>query len=165
MSALRLDLALGALALSMAALAVRRSQDVVSLPRVPAPVMGRAPDVPAPADGDSLDTFVAAIADHDPFRLSNQPSSVPFTVVPVASAGVAGLPAPPVVARPRLVLKAIIGGPPWQAVIDGIPGAGADAVVSTGGTFDKLRVTSVTAEAAVVQGPDTTWTLTLRSRP
>src|SRR5262245_8094002 len=57
---------------------------------------------------------------NDPFRLANAPSSVRFDpaaeAIGVASAST--MPQP----RPVLVLKAIVGGPPWQAVIDGIPG-------------------------------------------
>jgi hypothetical protein len=62
------------------------------------------------------------------------------------------------------VLKAIIGGPPWQAVIDGIPGQPPGTIAGTGARFDKLVVRSVTRDTVVVQGPDTTWSLGFKGR-
>ena len=54
-----------------------------------------------------------------------------------------------------------MGGPPWQAVIDGIPGLPAGTVVRSGNVFDKLTIRSVTRDSVFVQTPDTAWFLTL----
>src|SRR6478735_2964269 len=72
-------------------------------------------------------------------------------------------PAVPLI-RPTLVLKAIIGGPPWQAVIDGIPGQPPGTIAGPGARFDRLVVRSVTRDTVVVQGPDTTWSLAFKGR-
>ena len=95
---------------------------------------------------------------NDPFRLANEPASVRFD--PSADGEAVG-PVVPVM-RPTLVLKAIIGGPPWQAVIDGIPGQPPGTIATPGTRFDKLVIRSVTRDAVVVQSPDTTWSLVFK---
>ena len=107
-----------------------------------------------------LDDAEDAIVANDPFRLANEPASVRFDP---SAEGESVSPAVPVV-RPTLVLKAIIGGPPWQAVIDGIPGQPPGTIATPGARFDKLVVRSVTRDAVVVQGPDTTWSLAFKGR-
>ncbi|MDB4878329.1 MAG: hypothetical protein JWM41_4775 [Gemmatimonadetes bacterium] len=72
--------------------------------------------------------------------------------------------APPRV-RPVMTLKAIVGGPPWQAVVDGIPGQPPGVLVRQGTTLDKLAIRSVTRDSVVIQGPDTTWVLGFGRRP
>jgi len=117
----------------------------------------------------SLDTLRAVLEEaenltvsNDPFRLANAPASVRYDP---KSDGVAAAPAaaPPV--RPNLMLKAIVGGPPWQAVVDGIPGQPAGTIIRAGATFDKLIARAVTRDSVVIQGPDTTWVLSFRRRP
>jgi hypothetical protein len=114
---------------------------------------------PVPNDSVLADAEDATVS-NDPFRLANEPASVRF------DPAVEGETASPVVAlvRPTLVLKAIIGGPPWQAVIDGIPGQPPGTIAGPGARFDKLVVRSVTRDTVVVQGPDTTWSLAFKGR-
>ncbi|MDB4878547.1 MAG: hypothetical protein JWM41_4993 [Gemmatimonadetes bacterium] len=64
-----------------------------------------------------------------------------------------------------MTLKAIVGGPPWEAIVDGIPGQPPGTVVRSGSTLDKLAVRSVTRDSVVIQGPDTTWVLSFRRHP
>ncbi|MGH7620563.1 MAG: hypothetical protein ACREPM_25385, partial [Gemmatimonadaceae bacterium] len=113
-------------------------------------------------DDDSLAAAEDAIVTNDPFRLSNSPPAVRYD--PAAdgpgAAVLALLPQP----RPVLVLKAIVGGPPWQAVIDGLPGQPAGTVARAGSTYDRLVVRSVTRDSVVVQGADTLWVLSFRAR-
>ncbi len=98
---------------------------------------------------------------NDPFRLSNSPPDVDASVRSNNAK-----PSPARAPRPVLVLKAITGGPPWQAIVAGIPGQSGDALVAPGGTFGALTVQSITRDAVVVRAPDTTWTLSLkRSAP
>jgi hypothetical protein len=78
----------------------------------------------APASvNDSLDDSLAEAEEmtvtNDPFRLANVPAAVRFDPNNEANAGASIAVSPP--ARPVMTLKAIVGGPPWQAVIDGIP--------------------------------------------
>jgi len=112
------------------------------------------------ADDDSLGEAAANAVANDPFRLVNRPTGVRYDA---KTEGGAGAPAPfvPPPVRPMLVLKAIVGGPPWQAVVDGIPGQQPGSIVRTGDTFDKLTVRNVGRDTVVIQAPDTIWKLTL----
>lgn len=119
--------------------------------------------VPAAPLDDSLTDSEDLIATNDPFRLSNTAPTVRYDPAAdgVASAtNSVAAPAP----RPLLVLKAIVGGPPWRAVIDGIPGQPAGAIVEQGNKFDKLVVRIVSRDSVIVQGPDTSWVLNFRKR-
>lgn len=119
---------------------------------------------PAQSTLDSvLDDAADALVANDPFRLANRPASVRYD--PVLDGGIAAQPAPVVAAaRPVMTLKAIVGGPPWQAVVDGIPGQPAGTLVRAGNAFDKLVIRDVSRDSVVIQGPDTSWVLSFRSR-
>jgi hypothetical protein len=99
------------------------------------------------------------IISNDPFRLSNTPSSIRYS----PSSDNVGLSASAPL-RPNLTLKAIVGGPPWQAIVDGIPGQPQGTLVRAGNAFDKLIARAVTRDSVVIQGPDTTWVLSFRRR-
>ena len=109
---------------------------------------------------DSVADAARTVVESDPFRLSNAPASVAYS--PAQDGGL-GAPATPVVVRvrPTLSLKGIIGGPPWQAIVDGIPGQPLGAIVRPGMAFDKLVIRSISRDTVLVQGPDTSWKLTL----
>jgi len=116
---------------------------------------------------DSLEATLAEAEDitttNDPFRLANAPASVRFNPANEnGGAASAAAVAPPV--RPNMTLKAIVGGPPWQAIVDGIPGQPQGTVVRTGNAFDRLVARAVTRDSVVIQGPDTTWVLSFRRR-
>lgn len=112
-----------------------------------------------PFSPDSLENAAHLTVVNDPFRLANAPSSVSFASTLVPSSGPV-VPPPPRV-RPKLVVRAIIGGPPWSAVLDGIPGQQPGLVVSPGATYDQLHVKAIGRDTVVVVGPDTTWNLTM----
>jgi hypothetical protein len=101
---------------------------------------------------------------NDPFRLSNTPPDVRYEP---AAEGVPGAPRPyvPPPVRPAFSLKAIVGGPPWNAVVDGIPGQPSGTVVRQGAQYERLIVRSVTRDSVIIQGPDTTWVLRFGGRP
>jgi hypothetical protein len=116
---------------------------------------------------DSLEAALAEAEDvtttNDPFRLANAPASVRFNPNNEnGGTGPVAVVAPPV--RPNMTLKAIVGGPPWQAIVDGIPGQPQGTVVRAGNAFDKLVARAVTRDSVVIQGPDTTWVLSFRRR-
>lgn len=100
---------------------------------------------------------------NDPFRLSNTPPDVRFDV----NEGMPGTPRPyvPPPVRPSFSLKAIVGGPPWHAVVDGIPGQPAGTVVRQGAQYEKLVVRLVTRDSVIIQGSDTSWVLRFGGRP
>lgn len=108
---------------------------------------------------DTLDAAAHLTVRTDPFRLSNTPASVSFASTLVAPQP--GAPPPPPKIRPTLVVRAIIGGPPWSAVVDGIPGQPAGLVISPGATYDKLHISAIGRDTVIIAGPDTTWKLTM----
>jgi hypothetical protein len=95
---------------------------------------------------------------NDPFRLSNTPPSVNSA----ARSNAPRPPAPSRVPHVTLVLKAITGGPPWQAIIAGLPGQGGDALVRPGATFGEFMVQSIGRDTVIVSTVDTTLTLALK---
>jgi hypothetical protein len=60
------------------------------------------------------------------------------------------------------VLRGIIGGPPWSAILEGIPGREGSVVLRRGDTIAALRVRAVRRDTVVVEGADTTWRLTVK---
>jgi hypothetical protein len=106
---------------------------------------------------DSLVEAAGTTVTNDPFRIANHPAAVRFSV-----RNQSGAAPPPPALRPTMTVQAIIGGPPWQAIVDGIPGEQPGTIVQTGSKFDKLVVRSVDRDAVTVQGPDTTWKLPLK---
>jgi len=113
---------------------------------------------------DSLEDVLAESEEltvtNDPFRLANAPASVRYNPAFDNVAGSVAAAAPPL--RPNMTLKAIVGGPPWQAIVDGIPGQPQGTLVRAGAAYDKLVARAVTRDSVVIQGPDTTWVLSFR---
>lgn len=112
---------------------------------------------------ERLDSARSSLVDNDMFRLANAPASVrydPASDGPAISGSSAPVAPPPF--RPAMTLKAIVGGPPWQAIIDGLPGQPPGTIARTGSTFDRLTVRAVTRDSVIVQGPDTSWVLAFR---
>jgi len=99
------------------------------------------------------------VAKTDPFRLDRRPTDVPFGTQAAASTP----PAPgPNAAGPNLSLSGIVGGPPWVALLDGIPGHEGSALMRVGDTLGGIKVRAVTATTATISGFDTTWKLTVK---
>ena len=115
-----------------------------------------------PPDGKQLRDAADLIASNDPFRLTNTPALVRYDPRAVGTVPATSIAAPPI--RPVMTLKAIVGGPPWQAIVDGLPGQPPGTVVRAGNAFDKLVARAVTRDSVVIQGPDTTWVLSFRRR-
>ncbi len=95
----------------------------------------------------------------DPFRISNRPSAVRHGQAPLPER-------PPAAAyRPQLLLKAIVGGPPWTAIIGGVPGQRGDVILAVGEQADSLRVRAIDRQSVTLVGPDTVWILRLPQGP
>ena len=116
----------------------------------------RAPAVVIRTDPDTLDAWESEIVDGDLFRASRAPSPVAF-----GSTTEGATPQAPRPLRPLLSVTGIIG-PPWEAVIEGVPGKEAGVVVRRGDRHGELHVQSVRRDSVVIQGADTTWRLTMR---
>ena len=108
--------------------------------------------------GEVLDSAVELVVANNPFRLSRRPSAVPFGSERMAGAVVE----PPREPRPQLVLAGIVGGPPWVALLDGVPGRQGSVAVRQGDTVNALFIKEITRQGAVVTGSDTLWVLSLR---
>jgi hypothetical protein len=109
-----------------------------------------------PSD-DSLDALAQSVIDRDPFRIARAPASLPY------AQGSSEAPPTPAV-RPNFVLRGIIG-PPWMAILDGIPGAPSGSVVQSGATFERIVIKRITRDSVVIQGADTTWRLAIFRGP
>jgi len=127
-----------------AALGAARGAVVTRLPRVTV------------FDGDTLAAAATGTVLHDVFRTGRHPSPVPFSVT-VSGVSPTQPAAPPV----RLVLRGTIGGPPWRAVLSGVPGHGGTVIVGPGDTLGGVSVRMVTRSGATVRAQDSTWVLTL----
>ena len=111
--------------------------------------------MPGPTSSE-LAVLASRVVERDPFRLERGPAGVAFgsaPLVPVASA--------PSTPRPTLLLSGVFG-PPWQAVLEGIPGRQGSVVVRVGDAFGDLRIRSIRRDTVVVQSADTTLKLTVR---
>ena len=112
----------------------------------------------AQPDTNDLDAAVEEVIMRNPFRLSRRPSGVPFG----SEAQLTPQPAPAAPPRPRLVLAGLVGGPPWVALLEGIPGRDGPVAVRQGDTLAGLSIRDVTRDGAVIADLDTLWRLTLK---
>jgi hypothetical protein len=124
-----------------------------------------------------------AVARGNPFRLDRSPA--PLGSSPPGQLGLgmmvrtgyppypppAGMPSPgaypaytpPGIPRQGGALRVTgISGPPWEALIEGIPGKQGAVVVRAGDRVEDLRIRSISSELVVVQGQDTTWRLQIK---
>ena len=109
----------------------------------------------APPDTTGLGAAAAMLRDHDPFRVERKPTKLRFNPWEPAAAAVPAR-APQ---RPALGLMGLVGGPPWNALIQGIPGREAGVVLSVGDSVSGVRLDRIHGDTAFVSGLDTTWTL------
>lgn len=108
------------------------------------------------SDAESVDAWTQRVAERDPFRLEHRPPSIRYGGSSVSQIPVTHP------ARPSLSLVGTLGGPPWQAVVDGIPAQPTGAVVREGQRLGELMVIRVSRDTVIIEGADTTWVLTLR---
>jgi hypothetical protein len=65
---------------------------------------------------------------------------------------------------PDVRVSAIVGGPPWQAVLQGVPGFPTDVVVRRGDRLVDLSIGAITGTSVRLVSPDTSWLATLPTR-
>ena len=104
-----------------------------------------------------IDDAAVSLVATDPFRAARQPS--PIAYQPELEGAP---PPPPRAARPALSVCGIMGGPPWSAVLEGVPGRDGGAVIHAGDTLGGLSVRAVKHDTVVITGADTTWRLAVR---
>lgn len=108
---------------------------------------------------DSLAALLEIAVQRNPFRASRTPSRVELLD------GEAPATRSEVNARPVLRLVGIVGGPPWSALLEGIPGRDGTALVAASDTAGGLLITAVDSVQVRVVGRDTVWVLTLDRGP
>lgn len=104
---------------------------------------------------DSVNELLAGALRHSPFRLGST------TAVPTVDAAP---PLPQASAAPDIVVKAIVGGPPWQAVVQGLPGTTEERVVRVGERVSDVTILTIASESVVLRWNDSTWTVRLPGR-
>lgn len=162
MSRRYVEIALWVLALAFAGLGWRRWKEAEIQPSPAArAAIPPAPEVGAPLPGDTLAAAARTVAAGDPFRLDRAPAPIGFSSQQQLAPGTPPPPPPPPRYRPPLAVSGIVG-PPWQALLEGVPGRNGAVVVARGDTLARLRIRSIDRDLVVVQGPDTTWRLTVR---
>lgn len=109
-------------------------------------------------DLEALFEVADRIAERNPFR----PLQTEGEGMRLASTGSYMPPLPP---RAEPILQGVVGGPPWQAIIAGLPGREGGVVVVPGDTVGGMKVRSVGRESAVLVAKDTIYSLTLKAIP
>ena len=158
----RVELALWIAALGLAVLAGVRTRPVaMAIARTPARALPWE-TYGAPLSVHAVNSAIVVAASEslvarDPFRLERRPSGVPYSAATEAAPPPA--PRPP---RPTLAVAGIVGGPPWEAIITGIPGRSEAALVRRGDTLGGFHVRSITRDTVRISGMDTMWVMTIR---
>lgn len=159
MNARAIETGLWAGALVVLAVGAAKSRRILAEEAIATPMVWPAPLPNAAASADSLAVLQARIVDADVFRLGRKPASVAYRI-----AGDSSATAPQTAPSPKPVLKlvGIVGGPPWAALVDGIPSHDGTVLVHAGDTVGGLRVREVSATAVTVTGVDTVWRLSTK---
>jgi hypothetical protein len=97
-----------------------------------------------------------SVASTDPFRLDRHPSQPALSPPTIAS------PSTNASEQLRMALTGISGGPPWRAIISGISGHEAGAVMKAGDTLGGIKVRTIRRDTVILQTRDSTLTLTLK---
>lgn len=129
-------------------------------PHAPAPTIWPVASPVTPPGSDSLEVLAERIVDADVFRLDRKPATAPYR--PNADTQVASVPATPTAPRPLLTLAGVVGGPPWAALLDGVPGHDGTLVVHRGESVAGLIVNAISLAGITVTGMDTTWRLVVK---
>lgn len=164
MSGRRMEALLWTLALAVALLGWTRWRRAEPAARAPASALWAAPPAPRRVAADRLAEAARAVAGGNPFRLDRAPAPLGFNQPGTGMPGMGMVPppfVPPPPPRPQLFVSGIVG-PPWQAMLEGVPGREGAVVVRQGDVLGDLRVREITESAVVVASPDTTWRLAVR---
>jgi len=103
--------------------------------------------------------LVAKLIAADPFRRDRGRFDSTAITAPIT------LPKPPASPKPHLTLRGIVGGPPWDAIVEGLPNREGSYVVRGGDSVSGLKVRSVRPDRVTIRGMDTTWILKLDRAP
>lgn len=130
---------------------------------IPSPVIEERPlevgaRPPARADTTALAAATMRLRLRNPFRLDRKPTAVRYNPwEPV----IANAPPPPPPVRPPLALAGLVG-PPWNALVEGIPGREGGVLLQVGDSVNGIRFVALRGDTVLLAGYDTTWSLTAR---
>lgn len=133
--------------------------------QAPPSALAATPPEPRRVPRNRLQAAGQSVVGGNPFRLDRVPAPLGFNQ-PVGGMMPEMMGAPPAFEppppeRPQLFVSGIIG-PPWQAMLEGVPGREGAVVVRHGDVLGDLRVREITQTVVVVASPDTTWRLPIR---
>ena len=124
------------------------------------PVALSAPSVSVdmvPPDEAEFAHAAELITASDPFRVQRRPAAVRFLVDTVATPAQS-----PSITPTTLALAGIIGGPPWEALVEGLPNRDGATLVKRGDVFGSIKIVRVTRDSVVIVMPDSLRTLGLK---
>lgn len=160
----RLERLLWVLALAVLLLGRQRSRPADPAVEAPSGVLAMAPAEPRRVPPEKLQAAARAAAEGNLFRLDRAPAPIGFNQTPplgMVSGGIRAY-APPSPPAQQLTVTGIVG-PPWQALLEGVPGREGTAVaVKRGDVLDGLRIRDVSRTSVIVSSNDTTWRLNVR---
>src|SRR5438093_9971315 len=107
-----------------------------------------------PVDTITLATAAARIRARDAFRLDRKPADVVYN--PWEPTAPVSRPAPQR-SLPRLGLAGLVG-PPWNALIEGVPGRESGLLLKVGEEVNGITFVAVRGDTVLLSGLDTTWT-------
>jgi hypothetical protein len=156
------------LALVFTVLGVSRWRRAEPAVQAPPSALSATPPEPRRIPRARLAEAGRSVVGGNPFRLDRVPAPLGFNqpdagmMMPGMTPGMPPQYTPPPPPRPQLLVSGIVG-PPWQALLEGVPGREGAVVVKRGDVLGDLRVRDITGSVVVVASPDTTWRLTVRT--
>lgn len=163
----RLEMMLWVLAALVLLLGWQRWRGAEPEVQAPPSALSAIPAEPRRVPPARLAEAAQSVVGGNPFRLDRAPAPIGFAqpgTDPGMMGGMMGAPPvyePPPPPRPQLAVSGIVG-PPWRAVLEGVPGQESGILVKPGDAFGELRIREVTQTTVVVSAPDTTWRLSVR---
>ena len=118
------------------------------------PSISSAPRLPRPIDTTGLSASAGILRVVDPFRVDRKPTRNRFTPWEPTLVAVPP-PGPPRAPRPMLTLVGLIGGPPWSAVVEGVPSQPGGVVLSQTDSGGLIKLLRVRGDTAFLSGLDT----------
>ena len=107
-------------------------------------------------DPDQMRQAADSVASTDPFRLDRHPLRQTLATPAAAS------PSDAMISALHLELNGVSGGPPWRAIISGIPGHDGAVVVNAGDTVGGIKFRTIRRDTVIAQTKDSTITFTLK---
>ena len=146
-------------AVAIAVASIAAWTTAISAPAVqehPAAIGSPSPTAP---DTVALAMSAARLRSRDPFRLERKPADVRYNPWEPLAASAAPAPAP---SRPALALVGLVGGAPWNALLEGVPGRETGMLLQLGDSACGIRFVALRGDTVVLAGFDTTWSLVAR---